>query len=162
MNTPLHSSGRRGFIQRLLALLAALSIPGLWSRTAWAAKKVAIPLSKVESLKEIGGGAIITIKDIKVLLIRKDETTVSAIHPACKHKECQVLYKKEWGEIRCKCHKSKYDLSGKVMNPPAKEDLALFPAKLDGDRIILELPDAPPPPPKEKADDGEVNPDAQL
>lgn len=155
-------TGRRGFIGRLLALFAAISIPNLWSRASWAARKVAIPLDKVGPLKEVGGGAILTIKDIKVLLIRKDEQSVSAIYPACKHKECQVLYKKEWGEIRCKCHKSKYDLSGKVMNPPAKQDLDVFPVQFDGSRIVLELPDTPPPPPKEKADDGEVNPDALL
>jgi Rieske Fe-S protein len=144
---------RRGFLARAAALLAAFAASLPFARAALAVRKIAIPLDKVPDIKEVGGGVVLTLKGHKVMLIRKSETAVSAIHPACKHKKCQVLYKAGWNEIRCKCHGSKYDLDGKVQNPPAKEDLNAYPASLEAERIILELPDEPLPEPAEPPDD---------
>ena len=82
---------------------------------------------------------IFVVRDEQILLIRKSENAVVAINPECRHEKCQVLYQKDWGEIRCKCHGSKYTLDGKVINPPATKDLFYYPVKLKDQRILLIL-----------------------
>jgi len=103
------------------------------------AKKVAIPLKKVPDLRETGGGALIRLKGKSILLIRTNEDTVAALDPVCTHKACDVLYKKDWGEIRCDCHGSTYDVQGRVTNPPAELNLSWYRTTLEQDRIVLSL-----------------------
>lgn len=98
-----------------------------------------IPLAKVPKLQEVGDGVLLKIKGKKVLLIRKSKTEVSALNPTCRHKACDVLFKKEWKEIRCDCHGSVYSLAGEVKAPPAKENLWAYSAELQGDELLLNL-----------------------
>ncbi len=45
------------------------------------------------------------------------------------------------GRITCPLHLSQFDAAtGKVFDPPAKLDLAVYPVKTDGGRVLVDLP----------------------
>ncbi len=106
------------------------------------AKKVAIPLDKIKKLNDVGGSAILKVKGREVLFVRDSKTTIKALNPECTHKKCKVRFDDEKGRISCKCHKSAFELAtGKVLDGPAPRPLQVYPASLDGGRIILTVPD---------------------
>lgn len=129
---------RRSFLNLLSAAVAALiMLPAARVR----AKKLALPLAKVDKLKKVGGSFHAKIKGHEVLLIRDTEKTVRAINPACTHQKCTVAYNAETKHLHCPCHKSAYTLDGVVLEGPAPKPLQTYPALLEGERIVLELPE---------------------
>ena len=129
---------RRGFLRFLGGAVGAL----LFSYAGRArAKKLALPMSKVEALKKVGGSVSLDIKGQPVIFVRDTEKTVRAFDPTCTHKKCKVAYKSETGKLHCKCHKSAYDLTGKVLGGPAPAPLTQFRTKLKGDKLLIALPD---------------------
>ena len=48
------------------------------------------------------------------------------------------------GTLTCALHLSRFDLSsGEPLDPPAELPLAVYPVVIDGDRILIEVPDGP-------------------
>lgn len=131
---------RRGFLKTAATVVLAAA-GGLFSRAAaWAkTKKIAIPLSKAEKLKQVDGSVTLKVKDSDILFIRDTETTVKALEGKCTHQQCFVAYVKERKRIECPCHGSIYETTGKVTRGPAPKDLKSYNASLDGERIILEI-----------------------
>ena len=57
----------------------------------------------------------------------------------CTHLKCKIKFNDEKNNFVCPCHKSEFDLSGKVLKKPAKKDLPNLSKKVsevDG-RLIL-------------------------
>lgn len=57
-------------------------------------------------------------------MFRDNAGEVSALNPTCTHAGCTVCYnpiEKSWD---CPCHGGRFDLNGKVLCGPPKEDLA--------------------------------------
>lgn len=132
------SPGRRG---TLLGLLLGAAGALLWPGRAWA-KKVAVALAKLPRLAKVGGYMVVKIKGRPILLIRDSKTSVRAIHPICSHQKTQVIYDHGSRKIVCPNHGSRFELSGKVLNGPAKKPLSpVYPARLDkaNKRIIITL-----------------------
>ena len=125
---------RRAFL-KISALLIFLFIKPL----AFAAKKVALPLDKLSELKEPGDGIILKIKEKNYILIKKGEKQYLTIDGTCTHQKCNVDFKKEWKEIRCSCHGSKYTLEGKVLNGPSTTDLTVVDSVVDKERLIITI-----------------------
>ncbi len=132
------STPRRGFFKVLGGAAAALVF--LKARLA-GAKKIALALDKAKPVKDNGGSIKLKVKDQPLLLVRDKEGGIHAIDPTCTHKKCQIDYSSDTGNLHCKCHKSAYSLDGKVLGGPAPKPLKIFKASLDGERIIIELPD---------------------
>jgi nitrite reductase/ring-hydroxylating ferredoxin subunit len=131
-------TSRRTFVGTLLA--ACLTGAGLLLRAgSAAAKKVAIDLSKLSGLEEVGGSAIVSIKKKKILFIRTSEDEITALKPECTHQKCAVQYKKKWGQIRCTCHASKFSTSGKVLKGPADKDLRTYPTKIEDGKLVVKI-----------------------
>jgi Rieske Fe-S protein len=130
---------RREFLKALAAgtVGALVLLPG---RKAFA-KKVAVGLDKAQSLKTVGQGALLRIQGTQVLVVRDGETSVRALDPTCTHQGCIVGWDPDAKRVRCPCHASGFDLDGKVLEGPAPKPLRTIPAQLDGDRVILTLPD---------------------
>ena len=134
-----NSPSRRGFLATLTGVALAL-----WAWPSFAAgevKKVAIGLAKVEKLTKVGGWAILKVKDRDVLFVRDTEKTIRALDPTCTHQRCTVAFEPKDGVLHCPCHKSAYTLDGKVTDGPAPKPLTVYAASLEGDRIILSLPE---------------------
>ncbi len=129
---------RRTFISVAAAAIGALTLfPG---RSAWA-KKLAITLARLPELKKVGGSVTKKIKGQVVLFVRVDEKTVRAYDPTCTHQKCLVTYSHLDKKLNCKCHKSSFSLTGVVLGGPAPENLRRFAAKLDGERVVFDLPE---------------------
>ena len=48
------------------------------------------------------------------------------------------------GTLTCALHLSRFDLeSGEPLDPPAEQPLAVYEVVVDGDRIMIEVPDGP-------------------
>lgn len=130
---------RRTFVQTLLGLAASGAL--LLPRAPWAETGDAVlPLDKLAGLDRPGAGMRIKLRGREILLIRVSETEISALDPACRHKKCGVKFESGWDKIRCKCHGSRYDLRGQVLNGPAKQDLARYPSEITGGALKIGLP----------------------
>lgn len=132
--------GRRGFLRSSLAAVGALLA---WpAGVAWAkAKKLAVPLSKAKALETVGGSTTLKIKGREILFVRDGEASIRALDPTCTHAQCKVHYQADSKNIACKCHRSAFTLDGKVTGGPAPAPLTTYPAKLDGDRVIITVED---------------------
>jgi cytochrome b6-f complex iron-sulfur subunit len=130
---------RRGFLQILGGLCGSFALlPQKWARAQ--AKKMAIPLAKVEKLTHVGGWAVLKLgADLKIMFVRETETSVKALTSICTHKQCDLQYKPDNKNVECTCHHSTFNLDGKVLVGPATENLKTYPASLSGDKIIVEV-----------------------
>jgi Rieske Fe-S protein len=68
------------------------------------------------------------------IIRRADE--VFALSSICTHKGCKVRAQADQSYL-CKCHQSRFDATGKVLNGPATADLPRLKVKLSADRHVL-------------------------
>lgn len=61
------------------------------------------------------------------------ETGPLAVSRRCTHLGCRVLYREELGLIECPCHQSRFTATGKLINGPAKKNLASYPVRVLSD-----------------------------
>ena len=80
--------------------------------------------------------------DVSLVLVRANGTW-HAVDAWCTHEECPLG--DGWVEdaaIRCECHGALFDLaSGEVLEGPAVDPVRVYPTRLAGDRVEVELPD---------------------
>ena len=123
---------RREFLIVLGSTTAAVAV----ADTAWAEDVAAGtvldagPLDSFEQEKVYD-----QFRDQGVLLIRRGDD-VFALSPICTHKGCKVRPQDDQSFL-CKCHKSRFDPDGKVLNGPAKTDLLRLKVKVSPDRRVL-------------------------
>lgn len=79
--------------------------------------------------KDFPGGAVIAVRD------PANAQSVIALSSVCPHKGCNVDWKET--EFVCPCHASKFTPEGAVIEGPAKEPLAPYEAKIDGDKVLV-------------------------
>ncbi|MEZ4272181.1 MAG: Rieske (2Fe-2S) protein [Myxococcota bacterium] len=129
---------RRSFL--LIMGGAAATWMTLRSRTGHA-KKIALGMDKLKELKKVGGFVTLKIKEQPITFIRVSDDNIRAYDPTCTHKKCKVDYKPETENFHCKCHKSAYDINGKVLGGPAPRPLTEFKTKLKNNKLLVLLPD---------------------
>jgi len=128
--------GRRRFLELATSVVGALAaLPASIARAR--SKKLALPLDKAEKLKQVGGSITLKIGKRKILFIRDGQASIRAVNPSCPHARCDVAYHSESNRIKCPCHRSAFDLDGKVLSGPSPAPLETYPARLDGDRIVF-------------------------
>ncbi len=79
--------------------------------------------------KDFAAGPVIAIRD------PANAESVIALSSVCPHKQCNVDWKET--EFVCPCHASKFTPEGAVIEGPAKEPLAPYEAKIDGDNVLV-------------------------
>jgi nitrite reductase/ring-hydroxylating ferredoxin subunit len=131
---------RRGFFATLSALgFGLVALP----KTLFAAGKpwVAVPLSKAPKLRNAGGSMVTKIRGKELLLIRDSENSAHAFEAKCPHEQCDLSYAPATQKVECPCHDALFDLSGKVLQGPPPRPLESYQAIVDGDRILLHIPE---------------------
>ena len=79
-------------------------------------------------------------KNCHIIVNRVSESSVSAYLSKCAHMGCELPLPKN-NLIVCPCHGAQYDGSGKVLKGPAKTNLRIYSADLQGNTItIKEMP----------------------
>ncbi len=141
---------RRDFLLNLgtTAIAAAIAAPVIGLEVHASSGKPQLPMSPImldiskpenSDLANVGGALKIANPHDKgrpIIVSRISETTVAAFSSKCTHFGCEVPIPKN-NAIKCPCHGSQFDGSGKVTHGPAKKDLPAFSAVLDGSIITI-------------------------
>lgn len=130
---------RRGFFGTMTGIAIALLA---WPKMALSAGKpwVAVPLSKAPKLQKVGGSMVTKIRGKELLLVRDGETSAHAYEAKCPHEQCDLNYAPDTQKIECPCHAALFALDGKVLEGPPPRALETYPAIVDGERILFNIP----------------------
>lgn len=99
---------------------------------------------KVGKVREVEKGKAKAFKvgNDEVAVYHTENDEWYATTDICTHEQCNLAFdggKLEGYEIECDCHGSKFDVrNGKVLLPPAFEDLETFEVSVDGEEIVVE------------------------
>ena len=79
----------------------------------------------IDSLKELeaDSGTIVKYKDRKLAIYKDDKGKVTALNPVCTHAKCIVNFNHAEKSWDCPCHGGRFDVSGKVLTGPPRQDL---------------------------------------
>lgn len=77
--------------------------------------------------------------DRKVVYLVRSSGTVHAFDSTCTHLGCRTRYNAETNQIECPCHGGVYDTAGQVIGGPPPKPLARLSARIDGDRVLVEV-----------------------
>jgi cytochrome b6-f complex iron-sulfur subunit len=94
----------------------------------------AAPIVKLADVP-VGGAVAAQAPSGAVIVAQPVAGTVVAFSAICTHQACKVAPAGK--TLNCPCHGSKYDaLTGKVLNGPAKADLAPVTVKVSGQDVV--------------------------
>ena len=87
-----------------------------------------------------GTKQMVRISGNSVLLVNIDGEFY-AMSDFCTHSKCYLHNGKLKGKIvTCPCHFAQFDVTtGEVLAPPAKEPLPMYPVKVEGDSIYVQI-----------------------
>ena len=74
-----------------------------------------------------------------VFLVKTGDANVTALSSVCTHLGCRVSWNAAAQELRCPCHGGVFDRRGAVKSGPPPAPLAALPAKVDGNRILVQI-----------------------
>ena len=100
---------------------------------------------RVASITDVPDGTMhmVQVDGTDILLVHRDG--LHALQGICSHEYFELDRGFLTGDsVTCALHLSRFDLvSGEALDPPAELPLVTWPVSLDGDGIVLELPDGP-------------------
>ena len=105
-----------------------------------------MPLVRLASLGELEPESALRVElddDAAIALVRVDDGEVYALNDRCTHEEWPLSDGwVEETEIECSLHGSRFDLrTGSPDSPPALVPVRTYPVQLDGDDVLVDLPD---------------------
>ena len=83
-------------------------------------------------------GAIEVIDRRLVFLVRSGDA-VLALDSTCTHLGCRTRFNADTHRIECPCHGGIYDATGRVIGGPPPSPLQQLPARVEADRVFIEL-----------------------
>lgn len=75
--------------------------------------------------------------EFPVYVNRIGDHQYKAVYLKCTHKGCEV--RPQGTILVCPCHSSEFDVNGKVLSPPADEDLKQFPVTVADNKILISI-----------------------
>ncbi len=100
----------------------------------------------VAALADVVPGTMLRVQvdGTDILLVNLDGE-VRAMQGICSHEYFELDQGFLTGDsLTCALHLSRFDLTtGEALDPPAELPLAMYPVVIEGDRIVLELPEGP-------------------
>ena len=103
-----------------------------------------VPVARVEDLPA-GTMLMVQVDGTDILLVHESDGRLHATQGICTHEYFELDKGFLTGDtLTCALHLSRFDLeTGEALDPPAELPLALYPAELEGDEIVLTLPEGP-------------------
>jgi len=127
----------------LSAVLQGCSSSNYFAKTQLDAKRIAVKKSEFvfvdgENTKQRKYVLVrLDQSEFPICLYKHSETEYSALLMYCPHKGCELLAQGEY--LVCPCHGSEFTNKGKVLNPPADQDLQQFKTSVDNENIYIQL-----------------------
>jgi cytochrome b6-f complex iron-sulfur subunit len=86
-----------------------------------------------------GGRALVVVPglELPIFVRRVAGADPVALSTRCMHRGCEV--EPSTDRLVCPCHGSEYDLDGRVLQGPTTLPLVRYPAREQGDAIVIEL-----------------------
>lgn len=126
---------RRTFLRTLglltLGFLGAIGFRTLGYLSKPAPKRVFLSKNELEKIKDLR-----LFEDI--IVVKKDKEYL-VFSRKCPHLGCKLNYDPERELILCPCHQSKFYLTGKYIEGPAKRDLQKLPFEYKEEGIQVEI-----------------------
>jgi len=148
MSTSKRKYTRRGFLKSALVISSGavagslLSTQPVFGSEVKDDKSMKVNLSDYEALTDVG--AFVVIKEVQIggqtdnlIIVHKSETEYLVFSSVCRHKKCNVKYKKEKAVFVCPCHGSTYDLTGKVMKGPSTQNIPQYKVQIKDGALII-------------------------
>lgn len=143
--------GRRDFLKRSGTTMGVIGVVSVCSGCALFnrkdvqveakedAKSVRLAFSEHPALKEPNGFVRLKAKDgdLRLIAVRVPDGPVVALSMVCTHWSCDVDWSVAGQEFDCPCHGSRFDTTGKVLEGPADEPLAVYPVTEDADGVVV-------------------------
>ncbi len=87
------------------------------------------------------GAVRVDVDGVDVAVVRGSDGVVHAIDDTCTHAEVSLSEGDvDDGEIECYMHGSRFDLvSGRPTSLPATQPVAVYPVKIDGDDVLVDV-----------------------
>ena len=78
-------------------------------------------------------------KQFDVMVIRNEDSSLSALNPRCTHQGCTVDWEQGKNKFACPCHGSQFATDGKVLKGPADKALASYEVKEEDGSILVKV-----------------------
>lgn len=87
-----------------------------------------------------GAAMLVTLPDQRpALLFKTKDGKVLALSALCTHQQCSVTWEAGSEKLKCPCHGSLFDTTGKPLQGPATVPLAKYPVTVKGEDALLQL-----------------------
>ena len=98
--------------------------------------------TKVAETGQLAPGTMLRV-DLtgKRIMLANVDGTVYAADDMCTHEDASLTMGALQGDcVKCPLHGSRFDLkTGKALDEPADEDLVVYPVRIDGNNILVDL-----------------------
>ena len=106
--------------------------------------RVVVSLTAAGQLNPVGGAVRLTVdgdgdEGLKMVIIHLEGEDFRAFADRCTHNGKDLNYLPGDGKLLCRSGKSHFDLEGNVLKGPAASALLAYPARREGDRLVLEV-----------------------
>lgn len=75
----------------------------------------------------------------RIVYLVRHGSNVRALDSTCTHLGCRTRFNADSKRIECPCHGGMYDAMGQVIGGPPPSPLQSLPARVDGDRVFVEV-----------------------
>ena len=97
-----------------------------------ATRVVAGPMERFEP------GSVTAFPEGKFYLARLADGGFLALSRKCTHLGCTVPWDEASGRFVCPCHASAFDMTGRVLSPPAPRALDRYPVRIENGIVIVD------------------------
>ncbi|HEV7553915.1 MAG TPA: Rieske (2Fe-2S) protein [Kofleriaceae bacterium] len=87
------------------------------------------------ALNNVDGFLNVTIQGDRIIIIRTDAATFTALSNICTHAGCTVRFDGS-SKLNCPCHGSIFAISGAVIRGPATRQLKTYTVTFDGANLV--------------------------
>ena len=113
------------------------SSPSTPSTPPQVASEIRIPLMGVGETASASANLVGGLQT-PIAVTRVSQTDVVAVSRICTHESCTVALPTSPGAtLDCPCHGSRFRTTGQVVNGPAARALAQFPARIQGNEVVI-------------------------
>lgn len=103
----------------------------------WSALEEGVPKPIALRIARSDGAA--EVIERRILYLVRSGDSVRALDSTCTHLGCRTRFNAGTKRIECPCHGGIYDAAGRVIGGPPPSPLHTLPARIENDRVLVEI-----------------------